>query len=41
MKCPGQDTQYWDQNAIFETQCPECGHPMEFFMDAVTATRKL
>ncbi|MCF8074568.1 MAG: HD domain-containing protein [Desulfotignum sp.] len=36
MKCPGQDTQYWDQNAIFETQCPECGHPMEFFKDDAT-----
>ncbi len=38
MKCPGQDTQYWTQNAIFETECPECGHPMEFFKD--DATRK-
>lgn len=36
MKCPGQDTQYWDQNAIFETQCPECGHTMEFFKDDAT-----
>ncbi len=36
MKCPGQDTQYWDQNAIFETQCPECGHEMEFFKDDAT-----
>ena len=36
MKCPGQDTQYWDQNAIFETQCPECGHMMEFFKDDAT-----
>ena len=33
MKCPGQDTQYWNQDAIFETECPECGHPMEFFKD--------
>jgi len=36
MKCPGQDTQYWDQNAIFETRCPECGHMMEFFKDDAT-----
>jgi HD superfamily phosphohydrolase YqeK len=36
MKCPGQDTQYWDQNAIFETHCPECGHVMEFFKDDAT-----
>ncbi len=36
MKCPGQDTQYWDQNAIFETKCPECGHLMEFFKDDAT-----
>jgi HD superfamily phosphohydrolase YqeK/Zn ribbon nucleic-acid-binding protein len=36
MKCPGQDTQYWNQDAIFETECPECGHPMEFFKDDAT-----
>ncbi len=36
MKCPGQDTQYWTENAIFETECPECGHPMEFFKDDST-----
>ncbi len=36
MKCPGQDTQYWNQDAIFETQCPECGHAMEFFKDDAT-----
>ncbi len=36
MKCPGQDTQYWNQDAIFETQCPECSHPMEFFKDDAT-----
>jgi Zn ribbon nucleic-acid-binding protein/HD superfamily phosphohydrolase YqeK len=38
MKCPGQDTQYWTENAIFETECPECGHPMEFFKDDTTRT---
>jgi len=36
MQCPGQDTQYWNQDAIFETACPECGHPMEFFKDDAT-----
>ena len=36
MKCPGQDTQYWNQDAIFETECPECGSPMEFFKDDAT-----
>ena len=36
MKCPGQDTQYWNEDAIFETECPECGHPMEFFKDDAT-----
>lgn len=36
MKCPGQDTQFWTQNAIFEAQCPECGHTVEFFKDDTT-----
>jgi HD superfamily phosphodiesterase len=36
MKCPGQDTQYWNEDAIFETTCPECGAPMEFFKDDAT-----
>ncbi|MCP3944240.1 MAG: HD domain-containing protein [Desulfobacteraceae bacterium] len=36
MKCPGQDTQYWNQHSIFDTECPECGHPMEFFKDDAT-----
>jgi HD superfamily phosphohydrolase YqeK len=36
MQCPGQDTQYWNQDSIFETTCPECGHPMEFFKDDAT-----
>lgn len=33
MKCPGQDTQYWNKDAIFDTKCPECGSSMEFFKD--------
>ena len=36
MKCPGQDTQFWNQDAIYETTCPECDHPMEFFKDDAT-----
>lgn len=36
MKCPGQDTQFWNQDAIFETTCPECDQPMEFFKDDAT-----
>lgn len=36
MKCPGQDTQYWDENAIFEAKCPECQHVVEFFKDDTT-----
>jgi hypothetical protein len=33
MKCPGQDTQYWKPDAIFEVRCPECNHTVEFFKD--------
>ncbi len=33
MKCPGQDTQYWNDESIFEVSCPECGTPIEFFKD--------
>ena len=33
MKCPGQDSRYWKPDAIFETECPHCGHPVEFFKD--------
>ena len=36
MKCPGQDTQFWDANAIFETPCPKCGIQVEFFKDDTT-----
>ena len=36
MKCPGQDTQFWNQDAIYETTCPKCDHPMEFFKDDAT-----
>jgi ribosomal protein L40E len=33
MKCPGQDSRYWGPEAIFETSCPNCGAPAEFFKD--------
>lgn len=33
MKCPGQDTQYWQEGSIFEVKCPKCGHDVEFFKD--------
>lgn len=36
MKCPGQDTQYWQAGAIFEVKCPKCEHPVEFFKDDTT-----
>lgn len=36
MKCPGQDTQFWDQNAIYEAPCPKCGALVEFFKDDTT-----
>lgn len=33
MQCPGQDSRYWDGEAIFESKCPNCGHVIEFFKD--------
>lgn len=33
MKCPGQDSRYWKQNAIFDVKCPHCGNEIEFFKD--------
>lgn len=36
MKCPGQDTQFWDANAIFEAPCPKCNAHVEFFKDDTT-----
>ena len=33
MKCPGQDTQYWQPGAIFEVECPACRKKVEFFKD--------
>lgn len=36
MKCPGQDTQYWNADAIFDVKCPQCGGKVEFFKDDTT-----
>jgi len=33
MRCPGQDSRYWEAGAIFEEKCPQCGQPVEFFKD--------
>jgi CRISPR/Cas system-associated endonuclease Cas3-HD len=33
MRCPGQDSRYWEAGAIFEAECPQCGHLVEFFKD--------
>jgi DNA-directed RNA polymerase subunit RPC12/RpoP len=36
MKCPGQDTQYWTAEAIYDVECPRCSHRVEFFKDDTT-----
>ena len=33
MKCPGQDTRFWQEGAIYEVECPQCGSSVEFFKD--------
>lgn len=33
MQCPGQDSRYWSGEAVFESKCPHCGQPVEFFKD--------
>jgi DNA-directed RNA polymerase subunit RPC12/RpoP len=38
MKCPGQDTQHWKADAVYEVPCPKCGHQVEFFKDEPTRT---
>jgi predicted Zn-ribbon and HTH transcriptional regulator len=32
-KCPGQDTQQWKWDAIFDVKCQSCGYMVEFFKD--------
>jgi hypothetical protein len=34
-KCPGQDSQQWGLDAIFDVECPKCRAPLEFFKDEV------
>ncbi len=34
-KCPGQDTQQWGYDAIFDVECPNCHRSIEFFKDQV------
>lgn len=36
MQCPGQDSQYWTDNAIYEVDCPKCGGSVEFYKDDTT-----
>ncbi len=36
MKCPGQDTQYWNKDAVFDVKCPQCNGQVEFFKDDTT-----
>ena len=33
MRCPGQDTQYWDAEAIYDVNCPQCNSIVEFYKD--------
>lgn len=33
MQCPGQDSRYWSGEDVFEAECPNCGHSVEFFKD--------
>jgi len=35
-RCPGQDTRFWDEDAIYEVKCPKCGTDVEFFQDDVS-----
>ncbi|MCX8043203.1 MAG: HD domain-containing protein [Desulfobacterota bacterium] len=41
MKCPGQDTQQWKPEDIFDVICPRCGKTVEFFKDEATRTCKI
>lgn len=34
-KCPGQDTQQWGKDAIYDVSCPKCQAAVEFFKDEV------
>jgi hypothetical protein len=32
-RCPGQNTQFWGPNDVFDIACPGCGKKIEFFKD--------
>jgi hypothetical protein len=32
-RCPGQDQRFWKPEDVFEINCPQCGHSVEFFKD--------
>lgn len=34
-KCSGNCTYEWGPDAIFDIQCPTCGHMVEFFKDEI------
>ncbi len=34
-KCPGQNTQQWGYDSIFDIECPKCRAAVEFFKDEV------
>ena len=34
-KCPGQDTQFWKPNDVYNVECPKCGNLVEFFKDDI------
>lgn len=36
MKCPGQDMQFWEADAIYEVKCPQCETMVEFYKDDTT-----
>ena len=33
VKCPGQDTQKWGPEAVYDVACKKCGNQLEFFKD--------
>lgn len=33
MKCPGQDMQFWKEEAIFDASCSKCRQTIEFYKD--------
>jgi putative nucleotidyltransferase with HDIG domain len=40
IKCPGQDTRFWEIRDIFDAKCPKCEYNVEFFKDEPTQTCK-